>query len=59
MLSSQGDGSLRVNMIAAQCLGQLIAPFTIEGSCNRSVARDLAGNLPHSCAETGAGSGHG
>ena len=27
----------RVNMIAALCQGQLIAPFTIEGSCNRSV----------------------
>jgi transposase len=27
----------RVNMIAALCQGQLMAPFTIEGSCNRSV----------------------
>jgi transposase len=27
----------RVNMIAAQCIGQLMAPFTVEGSCNRSV----------------------
>ena len=27
----------RVNMIAAQCLGQLIAPFTVEGACNRAV----------------------
>ncbi len=24
-------------MIAALCLGQLMAPFTVEGSCNRSV----------------------
>jgi hypothetical protein len=49
----------RVNMIAALCLGQLMAPFTIEGSCNRSVARDLVGNLLNSCAQTWAGSGHG
>jgi hypothetical protein len=28
----------RVNMIAAYCSGQLFAPFTIEGSCNRTVA---------------------
>jgi transposase len=27
----------RVNMIAAQCQNQLLAPFTVEGSCNRSV----------------------
>jgi transposase len=27
----------RVNMIAALCQGQLMAPFTVEGSCNRSV----------------------
>lgn len=27
----------RVNMIAALCTGQLMAPFTVEGSCNRSV----------------------
>ena len=27
----------RVNMIAALCKGQLLAPFTIEGCCNRSV----------------------
>lgn len=27
----------RVNMIAARCLDKLLAPFTIEGSCNRSV----------------------
>ena len=24
-------------MIAAQCLGQLMAPFTVEGACNRAV----------------------
>jgi hypothetical protein len=28
----------RVNMIAALCLGQLIAPFTVEGACNRAGA---------------------
>jgi transposase len=27
----------RVNMIAAYCNGQLFAPFTLEGSCNRTV----------------------
>jgi DDE superfamily endonuclease len=27
----------RVNMIAAWCNGQLLAPFTVEGACNRSV----------------------
>ena len=27
----------RVNMIAAVCNGQLLAPFTVEGSCNRTV----------------------
>jgi transposase len=27
----------RVNMIAALCQQQLLAPFTVEGSCNRSV----------------------
>jgi hypothetical protein len=26
----------RVNMIAAQCSGQLMAPFTVEGACNRA-----------------------
>ena len=28
----------RVNMIAALCQGQLIAPFTVEGACNRAGA---------------------
>lgn len=27
----------RVNMIAAYCNGQLFAPFTVEGACNRNV----------------------
>ena len=27
----------RVNMIAALCMEQLMAPFTVEGACNRSV----------------------
>lgn len=27
----------RVNMIAAKCLDRLMAPFTVEGSCNRTV----------------------
>ena len=29
----------RVNMIAAYCNHQLMAPFTVEGACNRNVAR--------------------
>ena len=32
-----GRRSGRVNMIAAYCNGQLLAPFTIEGACNRTV----------------------
>ena len=27
----------RINMIAALCNQQLLAPFTIEGACNRTV----------------------
>jgi transposase len=27
----------RINMIAAYCHGQLLAPFTIEGACNRTI----------------------
>jgi len=27
----------RVNIIAALCNGELLAPFTVEGACNRSV----------------------
>ena len=27
----------RVNMIAAYCNGKLLAPFTVEGACNRNV----------------------
>lgn len=27
----------RINMIAGFCNGQLLAPFTVEGSCNRTV----------------------
>jgi hypothetical protein len=49
----------RVNMIAAFCQGQLMAPFTVEGACNRAVERDLAGNLSDSYAQTWTGSGHG
>lgn len=33
--SGRRDG--RVNMIAAYCNGQLLAPFTVEGACNRDV----------------------
>ena len=32
-----GNRKGRVNMIAALCNRQLLAPFTIEGACNRSV----------------------
>jgi hypothetical protein len=44
----------RVNMIAALCKGQLLAPFTVEGSCNRNVARNLVRNLLNSSARTWA-----
>ncbi|MBD1930355.1 hypothetical protein H6F79_00640 [Trichocoleus sp. FACHB-69] len=37
MRSSQDGNCLRVNMIAALCNQQLVAPFTVEGFCNRSV----------------------
>ena len=33
----------RVNMIAALCKQNLIAPFTIEGACNRTVCEGLEG----------------
>ncbi len=33
--SGRGEG--RVNMIAALCNQNLIAPFTVEGACNRTV----------------------
>lgn len=32
-----GKRTGRVNMIAAYCQKQLFAPFTVEGSCNRTV----------------------
>lgn len=32
-----GRRGKRVNMIAALCEGQLLAPFTVEGACNRIV----------------------
>ena len=32
-----GRRSGRVNMIAAYCNGHLLAPFTVEGACNRNV----------------------
>lgn len=32
-----GHRTERINMIAAWCNQQLLAPFTIEGACNRSV----------------------
>lgn len=32
-----GKRSGRINMIAAWCCHQLLAPFTIEGACNRTV----------------------
>jgi transposase len=32
-----GSRGGRVNMIAAWCNGELFAPFTVEGACNRTV----------------------
>ena len=34
---NQGDVKVGVNMIAALCDQNLIAPFTVEGACNRTV----------------------
>lgn len=34
---NSGSRSGRVNMMAGLCKGQLLAPFTIEGACNRTV----------------------
>jgi hypothetical protein len=44
----------RINMIAGYRDGQLIAPFTVEGSCNRTVERDLVRNLLDSSAASGS-----
>lgn len=49
----------RVNMIAADCIGQLMAPFTVVGSCNRTVFEIWLEAELNSSTETGAGSGHG
>lgn len=49
----------RVNMIVAQCIEQLMAPFTIEGPCNRTVFEIWLEKELNSSAETGTGSGHG
>ena len=35
----------RVNMIAALCNQNLIAPFTVEGACNRTVFETRERNL--------------
>lgn len=42
----------RVNMIAACCNGQLMAPFTIEGFCNRAVFETWRLNLFNPDAKT-------
>ena len=34
---NQGDVKVGVNIIAALCDQNLIAPFTVEGACNRTV----------------------
>ncbi|MBW4574732.1 MAG: transposase [Aphanothece sp. CMT-3BRIN-NPC111] len=49
----------RVNMIAAWCNQNLIAPFTIEGACNRTVERNLAGKLFTSYTHNWTGCGDG
>jgi hypothetical protein len=46
----------RVNMIAAYCHGELLAPFTVEGSCNRTVFETKARNLFNPNAKTGTNS---
>ena len=49
----------RVNMIAALCNQNLIAPLTIEGACNRTVFKTKAGKLFafHTQNRTGCGDG--
>ena len=44
-----GRRSGRVNMIAAWCAQHLLAPFTVDGACNRVGERNLGRNLlsPH------------
>ncbi len=46
----------RVNMIVAYYHGQLCVPFTIEGSGNRTVERNLVNNLFDTEAKTGTNS---
>ena len=48
-----------VNMIAALCNHQLIARFTVEGVCNRSVFETREGNLFDSSSHPWTGGSHG
>ncbi len=49
----------RVNMIAALCDQNLIAPFTVEGACNRTVFETRLETclLPTQGTRTGCGNG--
>ena len=49
----------RVNMIAALCDQNLIAPFTIEGACNRTVFETRERKLFASYTRTRTGCSHG
>jgi hypothetical protein len=49
----------RVNMIAAICNQKLIAPFTVEGACNRTVFETKVGNLFTSNSSTRTDCHHG
>lgn len=42
----------RINMIAGFCNGQLLAPFTVPGSCNRTVFEARERNLFNTHAQT-------
>ena len=49
----------RVNIIAALCDQNLIAPFTVEGACNRTVFETREGNLLASNTSTWTGCDNG
>ena len=40
----------RVNMIAALCNRTLLAPFTVEGACNRTVFETWLETCKRACA---------
>lgn len=57
MPDSQDGGFLRVNMIAALCNQQLLAPFTVERACNRLVFETQACGVFGAPTQTGTSGG--